>query len=117
MSIISDDHKNTVYYKIIRTILSALPLALAKVISYNHKWCHNLKHHLWLSFMIAKYDHKIFMIQDTVAKFWAKVSIENFSASILYNKYITIANGNPKWRSSSMLQIVASLMIVIDDTS
>ncbi len=54
--IVSDDHKWTLYYKIIMTILSALLLALTSVVNYDPKWCHNLEHHLWSSFTIVLYS-------------------------------------------------------------
>ncbi len=47
----------------------ALALAFASVISYNHKWCSKLWHHLWSSFMIVTYDGNRFIIQATGASF------------------------------------------------
>ncbi len=46
LTIVSDDHKRTLYCKIIMTFMSALLLALASVINYDRKWCHKLKRNL-----------------------------------------------------------------------
>jgi len=51
----------SLYYEIIMTIISvykctmALALALASVVNYEHKWRHNLEHHLQSSFTIVMY--------------------------------------------------------------
>ncbi len=50
MTIISDDCKWTLYYKIIMMIGSGLPFVLASVVNYDPKWRHNLEYHyghLW----------------------------------------------------------------------
>ncbi len=41
----------------------ALALALDSVVSYDHKWCSKLWHHLWPSFMIVTYDCNSFIKQ------------------------------------------------------
>jgi hypothetical protein len=43
-------------------------LALANVVSYDHKWCSKLWRHLWSSFMIVTYNCNSFIIQATVGQ-------------------------------------------------
>ncbi len=58
-----------VSYACTTNVSFALALALASFISYDHKWCSKLWHHLQSSFTIITYDHNSFIIQPTGIRF------------------------------------------------
>ncbi len=60
----SSGHPGCLYNKCCLDLTLALASALASKVNYNHKWCHNLEHHL-LTTPVIIYDWNMFRIQAT----------------------------------------------------